>query len=431
MRPLVPLALALVACLFVPAAAGPPAPDELAGRIDTYVRPFVEVGHLSGTLLVARGEDIVYEQSWGLANRELGVANTPDTRFCIASVTKPITIALVCRMAEQGKMLPDQAISTWLPGFPRGDEITVSHLLNHRACIPHRVTTAEQETVPRSAADMVELVSVAEMLPHAIGEKSVYSSAGFSVLARVCELASGMSYADAIDSLVFRPAGMTRSGHYDARTIVPDRAAPYFATRNGFVNGPLQDLSFLVGAGSVVSTPRDLHRMLRALLDGSLGDAARIALLREDGVSWNGVTNGFRAFVEYDKATDTAVIFAGNLITGATDYVRRDVPRIAAGEDVAAPPPLERQFVDVPEDVLRGYEGTFMDARGSEITMEVRQGQLYSSQWLLLPTSSTTFFSPQDYATVTVVFGDAGRVASLDWARVDGVWQWRKVEAGS
>ena len=224
MRPFAPLVV-LVSCLAAAAAAEPLSPAELEKRIDEYVSPFVADGHLSGTLLVARGGDVVYENSWGMANYELGVPNTPTTRFCVASITKPMTIALVCRLAEQGKMLPDQTISSWLPGFPRADEITVSHLLNHRACIPHRVTTATEETMPRTAADMVELARNAEMLPHEPGEESVYSSAGFSVLARVCELAGEMSYADALDSLLFRPAGMTHSGHYDSRAVVPDRAS--------------------------------------------------------------------------------------------------------------------------------------------------------------------------------------------------------------
>ena len=65
----------------------PPDGPELARRIDAYVRPFVQAGDLSGTLLVARGDAVVYEHSFGMASYELEVPNTPTTLFCVASVS--------------------------------------------------------------------------------------------------------------------------------------------------------------------------------------------------------------------------------------------------------------------------------------------------------------------------------------------------------
>jgi CubicO group peptidase (beta-lactamase class C family) len=136
----------LFCCNSIPVdAAGAPAADSLETAIDDWLKPMLDAGHLSGTLLVAKGETVLYEKSFGMADYELGVPNRPDTRFCIASVTKPMTIALVCRLVDEGLMRPDDTVSKWIPDFPRADSITVSHLLNHRAGIPHRVTTEEEE----------------------------------------------------------------------------------------------------------------------------------------------------------------------------------------------------------------------------------------------------------------------------------------------
>ncbi|MCA9753824.1 MAG: beta-lactamase family protein, partial [Gemmatimonadetes bacterium] len=232
-------AVAVLPILFAvaaPAAAEDPA---LAARVDAYVAPFVDARHLSGSLLIARGQDVLLERSWGWADAEHRIPNGPDTPTGIASVTKPMTIALVCRLAEEGLLAPEDTISRWIPDFPRGNEITVSHLLNHRACIPHRVTTPQEETIPRTAADMVELVKQAGLLPLEPGEKSVYSSAGFSVLARVVELASGRSYDDALQHYLCEPAGMEHTGHHDSRDLVPGRARGYVLDEGGLANGPL------------------------------------------------------------------------------------------------------------------------------------------------------------------------------------------------
>jgi len=41
----------------------PPAPEEIRRRVEAYVQPFVEDGHLSASILLARGGDVVYERS--------------------------------------------------------------------------------------------------------------------------------------------------------------------------------------------------------------------------------------------------------------------------------------------------------------------------------------------------------------------------------
>jgi hypothetical protein len=80
---------------------------------------------------------------------------------------------------------------------PRGDEITIEHLARHTAGIPHRVTECDEGAVPRTAADMVQLVIERverDGLLVEPGTNSVYSSAGYSVLARVLELTGGASW---------------------------------------------------------------------------------------------------------------------------------------------------------------------------------------------------------------------------------------------
>ena len=262
------LALALLA---LPARAATPDARRIARELDAYVRPLLATQQLSGNLLVARDAHILVERSWGEANRELGVSNAPETRFCIASVTKPMTLVLAIQLIQEDKLALADTLGKWIPGFPRGGQITVEHLLRHCAGIPHRVTTEKDETVPLTAADMVEYARRSTFLSLP-GEKSLYSSAGYSVLARVLELASGQSYEELIRDRLFAPLGMAHSTHANARTLLPLRAASYVPGLHAIENAPLKDSSFLVGAGSIWSTARDLHRLLRAVASHRLGE---------------------------------------------------------------------------------------------------------------------------------------------------------------
>ena len=114
-------------------------------RIDALVRPQADAGLFSGTILVARAGQILFERSYGYASWELGVPNSAHTRFGIASVTKAMTEVLVRVMTSHGRLDLDSPVEEYLPGFPRGPEggvPTVRQLLEHRAGVPHRVTDA-------------------------------------------------------------------------------------------------------------------------------------------------------------------------------------------------------------------------------------------------------------------------------------------------
>ena len=71
-------------------------PDaRLTSQIGAYIQPFVEGNNFPGAILVARGEDVLFSKAYGMANYELKVANTPRSRFHLASLSKMFTAAAV------------------------------------------------------------------------------------------------------------------------------------------------------------------------------------------------------------------------------------------------------------------------------------------------------------------------------------------------
>jgi len=396
------------------AQAAPPEANALARSLDGWVQPFVASGQLSGNLLVARRDRVLFERSWGMADVGRGLPNTPDTRFCIASVNKPMTVILALQLIEEKKLGYKDSLAKWIPDFPSGDRITIEHLLRHRSGIPHRVTTDADETRPHTAADMVELAKKAA-LTQKPGERHEYSSGGFAVLARVLELASGRSYGDLIRERLFEPLGMTRSLHPDAKADTSGRAKSYVPEAGAVREAPVRDLSFLAGAGAVYSTPRDLHRLLWADVSGKLGEGARQSALRGSKVFWNGSTNGFRAFVDYDTTTGFAVVFTGNLHSGAVDRLRDAVQKLLAGETPALASLPPAAHVTVALAVLRGYEGRYDVAGNPRLEVRATPTGLDVDGWALVALSDTSFFSLRDYGTVSVVRGASGRVERFDW----------------
>lgn len=417
--------VSLVGALFLATgtAAGqtaPPSNPELARRITEYVRPLQEAGELSGTLLVARDGGVVYEQAFGMASYELAVPNTTSTRYCVASISKPMTIIIALRLFEQKRLADSDTLDKWFPDFPRAKEITVEHLLRHQAGIPHRVTSDVEEAVPRTAAEMVVLASRKELL-FAPGSQTAYSSAGYSVLTRVLELASGKTYEGLLEEFVLAPARATQTVHPGPRKPIPGRAPSHVGSARGPVPASLKDLSFLVGAGSLFSTPRDLFSILEALRAGAHGQEAKQILVPEKGVSWAGITNGYRSLADFHPDGKLTVIFTGNLFTGAADLLRRDIPKIAAGEAVKPPQVPKVEPKPMSAALQKRYAGLYQLRPGSQEPLEFGgPDEAWLGDWRLIPTSDTTFFSPQDYGTVHVVIGKDGVAEALEWKTADG-----------
>jgi CubicO group peptidase (beta-lactamase class C family) len=281
-------------------------------------------------------------------------------------------------------------------------------------------------THPFTAAQVVER---AQRLPLDFppGTRSSYSSGGYEVLARILEIAGGASFGELLEQRILRPLGMSRTLHGDSRALMPGRAAGYVPGPHGIENAPLQDFSALVGAGSVWSTARDLHRFVDGIVSNRLGANIRPALAGDGRMDFNGRTGGFKAWAVWDSASGIEAIFLGNVASGAPDQLKRDIARLAAGQSVP-PPALPALRADAaPPAELRRWEGVYQIENGPRLELRVRDGTLYSNDWVMLPAQGGAMFSPRDYGEVRLVTGADGKPTRIDWTQGGEVYAARRV----
>ena len=391
----------------------------LVRRVEAYMAPFA-ARELSGTLLVARGGRVVVERSFGFASHELRAPFVPTTPTNVASITKPLTIIIVTRLLEAKKLSLTDTVARWLPQYVHGKRMTVAQLMNHTAGVPHRLLAEDAQEEPRTTSDMV-LAANALPLLFEPGSQTSYSSGGYSLLAAILERASGKTYDSLLQEYVAAPVRARTIRHLDHRELLPGRATSVVPVGASVINAPLRDLSFLVGAGSVYTTPRDVFAVMQGLVHGVYGPVAKGALVRPTGLSWNGVTNGFRAFSDWRASDSLSVLFFANSHVGAIDLLRRDIPRIAAGERVS-PPVLPTITPVALSAAQRGRLAGEYDTGGGQISTVsfLSPSLLLFGDRALLATSDSTFFSTADYAPVTFVGASSGTTTAIQWGA--GTW---------
>lgn len=390
----------------------------LVRGIEAFIAPLA-TRELSGTLLVARGSRIVYEKSFGFANHELGVPFTATTPTNVASLTKPLTIIITSRLAEARKLSVNDTVAKWLPEYVHGSKMTIAQLLNHSAGVAHRVLPSDP-IEPKTTAEMVAAANASPLLFQP-GERSVYSSGGFAILAAVLERVAGKSYDELLQEHVASPVGAHVIRHTSRRSFLPGRASAVIPVGESVMNAAPTDLSYLVGGGSVFTTPRDLFAVMNGLVEGAYGMAARVALVRNNGMHWNGVTSGYRAFADWQPTDSLTVILAANSHTGALDLLRNAIPRIAAGERLDPPAVPTFRGVPLTAAARSRLEGLYDTGGGSVQTVRFASPSLaLFGDRALIAMDDFTFVSTADYARVVFAAGAAGAVSEIRWGA--GTW---------
>lgn len=172
------------------------------------------------SVAIAKEGRLVYRRGFGLADKDSNEPVTPANLFRIASVSKPITATTIFRLLEQGKVRltdkvfgPEGLLGTRygrLPYKRHVTEITVEHLLTHTAGGWPNDDTDPMFRHPDM--DHTQLITwTLENLPlqHKPGTHYAYSNFGFCVLGRVIEKLTGQTYADAVQTEVLRPCGIS------------------------------------------------------------------------------------------------------------------------------------------------------------------------------------------------------------------------------
>jgi CubicO group peptidase (beta-lactamase class C family) len=202
----------------------------IQSQLDAILRRHFEAGDFSGSVLVARGEKIVYERSYGPANREWGISNNAHTKFEIGSMTKQFTALLVLDFIRSGA------------GFIEGPQ--------------SRKRYDVQEFVLEHCSGNLEFEP---------GSKFSYSNSGYFLLCAILEELSKKPYEQLLSERIFQPLGMKESGYAHPETILRNRAAGYERTAAGLRNARYYDMSIPFSAGALYSTTHDLYLWDRAL----------------------------------------------------------------------------------------------------------------------------------------------------------------------
>jgi len=256
-------------------------------KIETAIENTMKKLQLPGLAIgIIKDRQVVYSKGFGLA--EVGTERlvTPQSVFQLGSVSKMMVGIAIMQLKEQGKIDLDAPVITYLPYFRLADErykeITIRHLLSHRAGLPFNVRSVDY-TYPADYQSpeydegalerhVRSLTSV--RLQSAPGAQMQYSDLGFEILGDVIAKVSGQSFEAYTQDHIFTPLGMQHTT-FLVRDIPPELlAAPHVLQGSNIVVNSYFPYSRQHAPSShLFSNVEDMSRYALAQLNrGQLGE---------------------------------------------------------------------------------------------------------------------------------------------------------------
>ena len=304
-----------------------------------------------------------------------------NVHFRGASTTKTFTAAAIMLLYQEGKLNIDDKITQTIPGkdipyvpssadyaIPYKENITIRQLLGHRAGvfdvsnspIPENVsapyagvvyTDYIKESAPEHNFTFDELVGVVathQLAYFAPNEGYHYSNTGYSILGKIIERVSGMSYSSFVEQRLLQPNGLENT-YFPSLGNDRQLPAPY-AKGYTYIEGELYEttqdnMSPHIAEGNVITTADDLCKWAKLLYSGKVINSTLVAQMTDVkatgeehkvyglgteyaeglGFGHNGAHAGYMTVMRYDGENDIAIVISASVLNADDLYSQMDV----------------------------------------------------------------------------------------------------------
>jgi CubicO group peptidase (beta-lactamase class C family) len=278
-------------------------------KIEDIFRRKKKAGFNGNVLIVQKGK-ILYESSFGFAHMKAKDTLTSDSRFQLASLSKPFTAVAILKLIQEGRVSLDDSVQRFFPDFPYHG-VKVDMLLSHRSGLPNYIYSFDDSVRHgRKYPDNMDILDwYAKVVPtpqpyNRPGRSFNYCNTNYCVLAAIVEKVTGDSFGKYLNSQIFLPLGMTNT------FLITDTTEAARKDRtDGHQFGRRLEKDYyddVVGDKGLFSTAGDIYRFYNGLTKGlvldkkMLDEAFKPRSFERDGIRNYGY--GFRMHIKEDHS---------------------------------------------------------------------------------------------------------------------------------
>jgi CubicO group peptidase (beta-lactamase class C family) len=371
----------------------------------------------NGTVLVSQHGKILLHKGYGFRNTADSSRNDTGTIFQLGSITKQFTAAVILKLEEEKKLSLQDKVSRFFPDFPKGDSITVEHLLTHTSGIYNYTNDRnfmENEVSKPASREKIMALFKDKPLNFSPGKGWDYSNSGYCLLGYIAEVAAGKPYEQLAREYIFQPLHMNNTGFDFKRLANKEKSTGYY-----YINGdsskvaPGVDSSVSFSAGAMYSTTGDLYKWHQAVQQYKIlskADWERAYTPKKNHygyglsidsiagkmrVGHGGGIHGFITNIIRVPQEDICIILLDNASDNSIGKISESIQAILYDKPYTLP--KKKVAIQVPETTLHQYTGEYNLKPGFNIVFSVKNGMLVGqptgqSEATLYPEQEDLFF---------------------------------------
>jgi len=294
--------------------------QNIQSRIDSLYK--VDENAPGFSIAVFKGDSIILERQYGIANLDYNVPITGETVFDVGSIAKQFTAFAILVLEEQGKLVLKEPAYKYLGNLPRyekGDP-TVEQLLNQTSGIREVDLVAGVADLYMqdmlSQSQMVNFITKINDLNFKPGEYFQYTNSNYILLAEIVANISGMSFSRFMEEKVFTPFGMKNTvKKASTYSIIKNRAIGYQEDEGAYYKTHLHSFVY-DGDGQVLTNPKDIFKWHQGLKKTKDRSPALYEKMHERAKLNSGVEIDFGLGVEFEEHNGYSAMGFDGMIQG-------------------------------------------------------------------------------------------------------------------
>lgn len=392
--------------------------DPISKKLDSLFRFYEKEYLFNGSVLVAKKGQLLLNKGYGLMNVAKKQPNTQQGIFQIYSITKTFTSTVILRLIEEGKLSLSEQLSKFYPGFPKGDSITIEHLLTHTSGL---YDYTRGNTMPdQTEKSFIEFESK-QPLDFPVGTDWSYTNSGYYFLGYITQKITGTTYEQAVSDYIFKPLKMQQSGFAFKNLISPLKTTGYEILDPKIAKPSIiYDPPGPFAAGGIYSTVEDLYKYYNGLKEGHLLKPESLKkaytayrnnygygwiitnMLGKETVGHSGAGAGYRSNYIQVPSDDICIILLGNSEQDL-NFITTGIMKILYGAKFRIP-----SSKTLSRELLSKYTGAYQVENDFVIYVSLANGKIAAQpsgrpKSMLYPESPNKFYSMEleDYIRFT------------------------------
>ncbi|MEJ5052059.1 serine hydrolase domain-containing protein [Chryseobacterium culicis] len=399
-------------------------------EIDSIIQAYAAINKFNGTALIHYQHKNIFEKSYGWQDAEKKISNQNKSVYQIASLTKSFTALVIVKLSEEGKLSFKDPISKFIPDYPRGNEITIEHLLTHTSGIYEVLRNKQYFSLLHTGKSIAKNKELSffknEPLDFEPGTQFSYTNSGYIILGLIIEKLTGLSYENAVRKIILNPLKMNHTGFNYMTLKSPHKTVPYsYISKTRQEKTEVWNSTLTGPAGQIYSTAEDLYNYYIGLRDYKIVSKeafkkATTPYLSGYGYGWfiddlygkklinhGGNIEGSTSYFAMLPEDDLCIILLNNITSKKLEKAGNTILAALLGQPYTLPQPKKETTLGA--DILKKYVGDYALSDDSVIHILDENGQLFiqnnkDPKVRMLAEKEDVFFLQDDDTEISFIF---------------------------